>query len=258
MTMTATNNMELWDKVKQPPKEALKTISGGRLSGMTDISPQWRYQVLTEALGACGEGWWYEIDKTWTEDGPDGAKAVFVQVSLHIGDGHPVPGIGGSMLIAKEKSGLHFSDEAYKMAVTDALSVAMKMVGVAADIYMGKWDGSKYKDAPPVDKQKKTTKKAETESTPATSPLTEQAQFKAALWAMAQAKKVKMDGTNGPLVIAWMMTDENTVMNGMTATDNALHFPKSDMPPEDSGWVVLQAALPSMDLAWVVDKINGT
>jgi len=30
------------------------------------------------------------------------------------------------------------------MAVTDALSVALKMLGVAADIYLGRWDGSKY------------------------------------------------------------------------------------------------------------------
>ncbi|MHA1280854.1 MAG: hypothetical protein ACTSQ8_27265, partial [Candidatus Helarchaeota archaeon] len=38
------------------------------------------------------------------------------------------------------------NDEAYKMALTDALSVAMGRIGIAADIYMGKWDGSKYSD----------------------------------------------------------------------------------------------------------------
>lgn len=31
------------------------------------------------------------------------------------------------------------------MATTDALSVAMKMLGVAAEIYLGNFDGSKYK-----------------------------------------------------------------------------------------------------------------
>jgi hypothetical protein len=40
---------------------------------------------------------------------------------------------------------MHSNDEGYKMAITDALSVAMKSLGVAADIYMGLWDGSKYK-----------------------------------------------------------------------------------------------------------------
>ena len=32
------------------------------------------------------------------------------------------------------------------MAITDALSVAMKMIGVAADIYAGRWDGSRYNE----------------------------------------------------------------------------------------------------------------
>jgi hypothetical protein len=61
----------------------------------------------------------------------------------------PITGIGGAALIAKEKNGLHTNDEGYKMATTDALSVAMKQLGVAADIYMGLWDGSKYKEPVP-------------------------------------------------------------------------------------------------------------
>ncbi|MFB6349441.1 hypothetical protein ACFBZI_08410 [Moraxella sp. ZJ142] len=36
------------------------------------------------------------------------------------------------------------------MAVTDALSVAFKAVGIAADIYFGNYDGSKY-SKPPVE-----------------------------------------------------------------------------------------------------------
>ena len=51
-------------------------------------------------------------------------------------------------MVVKESGGLHINDEAYKMAVTDALSVALKMLGVGADVYMGLYDGSKYKDAP--------------------------------------------------------------------------------------------------------------
>jgi len=57
----------------------------------------------------------------------------------------PIVGIGGAALVAKEKDGLRANDEGYKMAVTDALSVAMKQLGFGADIYMGKFDGSKYK-----------------------------------------------------------------------------------------------------------------
>ena len=49
-----------------------------------------------------------------------------------------IPGTGGSSLVAMERSGAYVSDEAYKMALTDALSVAMKSLGVAADVYYSK------------------------------------------------------------------------------------------------------------------------
>lgn len=137
--------MNNWNKLSKPPASALREIKGGRLSGKTDINPQWRYKAMTEVYGECGIGWSYSIDRLWLEDGIEGEKVAFAQISLCTGD-KTIPGIGGSMLIAKEKGGLHTNDEAFKMAVTDALSVAMKMLGVASSIYEGLWDGSKYRD----------------------------------------------------------------------------------------------------------------
>jgi hypothetical protein len=143
--------MRYWDKLKQPPSWAIKRITGGRLKGKSDINPQWRYQVMTELFGPCGVGWKYTINRVWSEPGSADQIFAFAEISLYIKEGdnwsEPIPGIGGSMLVEKEKEGLHSSDEGYKMAVTDALSVALKMLGVAADIYAGKWDGSKYRDA---------------------------------------------------------------------------------------------------------------
>lgn len=142
------DNLSLWKSLEKPPEAALKKITGGRMSGKTDINPQWRYLAITEQLGPCGVGWKYTIDKLWTEDGPEGVKMCFAMVSLYIKQkdiwSDAIPGTGGNMLIAKEKDGLRASDEGYKMAITDALSVCLKMVGVASAIYMGQWDGSKY------------------------------------------------------------------------------------------------------------------
>ena len=153
-------NLDKWEKLARPPETALKRINGGRLKGMTDISPQWRYKALTDVYGPCGEGWKFTIDRLWTEDGTDGQLMAFAQISLYVNTGSSwsdaIPGVGGSMLITKETSGLHTSDEAFKMAVTDALSVAAKMLGVGADIYFGMWDGSKYKDKPEEEKKGKT------------------------------------------------------------------------------------------------------
>jgi len=141
-----------WDLLARPPKEALKEIKGGRLSGMTDVNPQWRYKAMHDVYGPIGIGWKYKIERIWPEEGSEGQVFMFAHVTVQVKENgewtDPIPGIGGSMLIEKQKSGLYQNDEAIKMAITDALSVALKMLGVAADIYMGRWDGSKYKDGP--------------------------------------------------------------------------------------------------------------
>ena len=147
-----SDNTKVWLDVCRVPTTALKAITGGRLKGKSDINPQWRFLVMTQVFGMCGIGWKYTIDKQWLEEGKDGEVMAFVNVSLFVKHegvwSDAIQGNGGSMLIAKEKMGYFNSDEAYKMAMTDALSVAMKALGVAGDIYMGIFDGSKYTNHP--------------------------------------------------------------------------------------------------------------
>jgi hypothetical protein len=142
---TGNMSMDKYNAMKKPPAWALREIRGGRLAGKTDINPQWRIQAMTEQYGPCGTGWKWEIVKLWNETAPAGEVMAFAQISLYTKDNDtwsaPVPGIGGSMLSVMEKAGMHNSDEGYKMAVTDALSVAFKFLGVAADIYSGHFDG---------------------------------------------------------------------------------------------------------------------
>ena len=150
--MSSNANMRHWEKLDRPPLTALKKISGGRMNGKSDINPMWRIQAMTDVFGPCGSGWKYSIDKLWMEAGGKDEIAAFALVSVSYREGEvwsePLPGIGGSMFVAQESKGAFTSDEAYKMAVTDALSVALKALGVAAEIYLGNFDGSKYKDAP--------------------------------------------------------------------------------------------------------------
>lgn len=148
--MNENGKMQLWESLCRPPVSALKEIEAGRLKGKSDISPQWRLRVMTETFGPVGIGWRYYIERLWTEPGPNDQVFAFATVIVQVKQGdewsEQIPGIGGHMLVVKEKSGLYANDEAYKMAVTDALSVALKSLGVAADIYEGKFDGSKYTD----------------------------------------------------------------------------------------------------------------
>jgi len=152
---------ESYEKMRHPPESVLREIKGGRLNGKTDINPQWRYELMDAVFGVCGIGWKYEIIKLWTEPATAGQVMCFSEIKVYVKKtlknaemqgsewSDAIPGIGGSMLIEQEAKGVHVSDEGFKMATTDALSVALKMLGVAADIYSGHTNGSKYKDVTP-------------------------------------------------------------------------------------------------------------
>ena len=136
------DNLAIYNKVRHVPDEAQKRITGGRLNGMTDINPMWRIEELTALFGPCGTGWKYVITRREMVPDGSGQVAAFMDIDLYYRDGdgwsEPIPGTGGSMFITKEKGGLYTSDECYKMALTDALSVACKALGVGADVYWEK------------------------------------------------------------------------------------------------------------------------
>lgn len=146
-------NLAIYNAVRQVPAEAKKVIGAGRLKGFTDINPMWRIKKLTEQFGTSGIGWYTEIVSTWLEDGNAGTKTAHAHIKLYIKvDGEwskPIEGIGGAAYITNEKQGAYVSDECYKMAYTDALSVACKALGIGADVYYEK-DCTKYtKDEQP-------------------------------------------------------------------------------------------------------------
>ena len=151
-----SDNMRIYEAVRAVPDEAIRAITAGRLKGKTDINPMWRIKALTAQFGPCGDGWGYTIDRLWIEEGANGEKCAFAMISLWYKreDGtksEPVIGIGGNMLVANEKNGLYTSDECYKMALTDAISVACKALGFGADVY---WGADRTKYTPPQEPQK--------------------------------------------------------------------------------------------------------
>jgi len=156
------SNLDLYNRFSTVPKEAQKDIKAGRLKGMTDINPMWRIKMLTEEFGICGVGWKYVITDKRIVEGANGVVCAFVDIDLFVKvDGQwsdAIQGTGGSTFVAKENAGLYTSDECFKMALTDAISVACKALGMGANVY---WqDGrTKYTEVP-----------AETPPTPPTPP----------------------------------------------------------------------------------------
>jgi hypothetical protein len=163
------NNMDIYDQVRQCPQDALKPIQAGRLKGKSDINPMWRIKMLTQLFGPVGIGWYYTIDKQWMEACGD-EIAAFVNISLYIRVNNewskPIQGTGGSMFAAKEKNGVYVSDEGYKMALTDAISVACKALGFAADVYRNT-DSTKYNRQAAQPTQQPRAPKAQAQAQPA-------------------------------------------------------------------------------------------
>ena len=153
-------NLAIYNKYKTVPDEALKDFNNGKFKG-TDINTMWRIKSLTEAFGICGVGWYFTIKRTWTETTPNNEQFAFAEIELFIKvDGEwskPISGNGGNKLTRVTKDGeFSTSDEAFKMAVTDALGVACRNLGFGADIYWAN-DNTKYTSEP---EQPKTIKKA--------------------------------------------------------------------------------------------------
>lgn len=154
------DNMAIWQALEKTAEEAKKPIEAGRLKGFTDINPCWRMKRLTEVFGPCGIGWKYEITHSNVLPGANDEVAAFVDILLYYkADGkwsEGVPGLGGSMFVAKEQKGMHTSDECFKMALSDAIGTACKALGMSADIYFSK-DRSKYTTAQDDPEQKMET-----------------------------------------------------------------------------------------------------
>lgn len=135
-------NLEIYERVRSVPKEALKAFDNGRFKG-TDINPMWRIKTLTELFGPAGIGWYYEVLSERSETHGNVVIAV-VDINLYVKIGgewsKPIYGTGGNQIMTKQG---FVSDEGYKMALTDAISVACKALGIGADVWFAN-DRTKY------------------------------------------------------------------------------------------------------------------
>lgn len=135
------DNLKYYNMGREVPKEAQKPFNNGKFQG-TDINPMWRIKKLTEMFGPAGIGWY--VDEVTERSEIHGETTIsIVTLNLYVKvDGEwskPIYGTGGNTLLRKGVA----SDEGYKMAYTDALSVACKALGIGADIWFAN-DKTKY------------------------------------------------------------------------------------------------------------------
>lgn len=149
--MAENQMMLIYDKVRQVPESAKTAFNNGRFKG-TNINSMWRIKVLTETFGPCGLGWYIDnVEQRWERLDNDTVIAIVVlKLFVKFPNGEwskPIYGTGGNTLLSKGKP----SDEGYKMAYTDAISVACKALGIGADVYFEQDTDSKYSQYAKVD-----------------------------------------------------------------------------------------------------------
>lgn len=141
------SNTDLWRLVEKTPPEQTKEITGKPYRG-TSPKPYWLVQRATEVFGPCGIGWGFTILSDRVEQGGrDGDRVHIAHIRLWFmwGDKRgEVEHVGQTMFSGTNKNGLYTDEDAPKKSVTDALVKALSMVGFAGDIFMGRYDDSKY------------------------------------------------------------------------------------------------------------------
>lgn len=142
-----TDNLALWNKVEKTPPSHTKAITGKSYQG-TSPKPHYLVHKATETFGPCGIGWGFQIVEERIEEGAGGEKMHLARVRVWYewdGKRGEVEHIGGTQFSGTRKNGNTFTDEdAPKKSVTDALVKALSMIGFAGDIFMGRYDDSKY------------------------------------------------------------------------------------------------------------------
>jgi hypothetical protein len=139
-----SDKTELWDRLGKTDPAHTKTFKrAGGFSG-TAIKPMWSYRRMTEEFGPCGKGW--GINEPSFQVVPAGETVlVYCTVSVwYEAPGQVVFGVGGDMVAGKRGQYSVTDDEAFKKAYTDAVTNALKMIGVGADVHMGMFDDNKY------------------------------------------------------------------------------------------------------------------
>lgn len=141
------DNLNLWNAVEKTPTAHTKPITGKAYQG-TSPKPHYLIHKATETFGPCGIGWGFTIEDERVEEGAGGERLHVARVKVWYkwgGERGEVEHIGGTQFSGTRKNGTPFTDEdAPKKSVTDALVKALSMIGFAGDIFMGRYDDSKY------------------------------------------------------------------------------------------------------------------
>ena len=134
-----TTKMRIWDSLCKTNPNYTRSVPSSYGKKITSIDPMYQIQCMTETFGPVGLGWKYNVKYTYQDN------LVFAEVSIHycVHDNWFEYGPVCSVQNLFKKNG-NLDDEAPKKAMTDAMTKAFSHLGMSADVFLGKFDDSKY------------------------------------------------------------------------------------------------------------------
>ena len=134
------NNLELWHKVeKTNPKYTKQANVGG--NKITSIAPQYQIMNVTEQFGSYGKTWGFKnIDLDYTLV-PEYNLIVFKAIFFYPDGEFPTI---NSIKMFMDNAKTKIDDNFAKKLETDTLTKAISKLGFNADIFMGKFDDTRY------------------------------------------------------------------------------------------------------------------
>ena len=131
-------NMKIWETLSKTNPEFTKPLPGYGGKKLTTIDPMYQIQMMTDMFGPVGLGWKYKVDYKYI----DGLVFAEVTIKYFTDEWHEYGPVCSVQNLSKINGKL--DDEAPKKAMTDAMTKAFSHLGMSADVFLGKFDDSKY------------------------------------------------------------------------------------------------------------------
>ncbi|NKX40986.1 exodeoxyribonuclease VIII [Rhodobacteraceae bacterium R_SAG2] len=137
------NNLRHWERFDDIDPKYTKAITGKAYKG-TSPNPQYVIKCLTEIFGPVGEGFgWDVVAEDFTPMGDELLHWCRIKF-WHTDRANTFDSYGQTKAIMKTRNGLMSDEDAPKKSLTDAVIKAASHIGVAANIFLGRWDDQKY------------------------------------------------------------------------------------------------------------------
>jgi uncharacterized short protein YbdD (DUF466 family) len=131
-------NMKIWETLSKTNPNYTRTAPSSYGKRITTIDPMYQIQMMTDLFGPVGLGWKYKVDYKYI----DGLVFAEVTIKYFTNEWHEYGPVCSVQNLSKKNGNL--DDEAPKKAMTDAMTKAFSHLGMSADVFLGKFDDSKY------------------------------------------------------------------------------------------------------------------